>query len=207
MATPALSWRPGTALELTGNLLLALLYALFLSIFLRSFAEHHRLSSLLVALVESAFLYLSVVRRPPREFATTFTAWATAFAGTFIPLLLRPDGSADMMAGTLVQVIGIVFIGFAILSLGRSFGLVAANRGVVTVGMYRHVRHPLYLAYTVYLFGFLLNNPTALNTLIFVAALAAQVARIHQEESVLRHDSGYRTYMEATRWRLLPYLY
>jgi hypothetical protein len=35
----------------------------------------------------------------------------------------------------------------ATLRLGRSFGIVATNRGIQTGGLYRIVRHPIYAAY------------------------------------------------------------
>src|ERR1700682_5194874 len=43
-------------------------------------------------------------------------------------------------AGVLLQI-------YAKLTLRRSFGIIAANRGVMTSGPYRVVRHPMYAAY------------------------------------------------------------
>ena len=49
------------------------------------------------------------------------------------------------------------------LSLGRSFGLIPANRGVVSTGVYRFVRHPIYLGYLITHVGFVVANPTMWN--------------------------------------------
>ena len=43
--------------------------------------------------------------------------------------------------------------------LGRSFGLIAANRGIKVAGPYRIVRHPIYAGYTIIHVGFLLALP------------------------------------------------
>jgi protein-S-isoprenylcysteine O-methyltransferase Ste14 len=42
--------------------------------------------------------------------------------------------------------------------LGRSFGLLPAQRGLVVVGPYRFVRHPIYFGYLIGHIGFLLVN-------------------------------------------------
>lgn len=193
--------------EAVSNLLLALMYLLFLYTFLVNYLEQHRISSILFIFVESIFLYFALARRPPKELSVSITAWLFAFAGTFLPLLLRPATQDEAMLGEMLQVAGIVLIGLSILSLGRSFGIVAANRGVVTKGMYGYVRHPLYMSYTVNLVGFLLNNFTAANAVVFALALFAQLVRIQYEETLLIKDAAYRDYAQTTKWRLVPYLY
>lgn len=193
--------------ELLSNLVLALLYFVFLRIFLANFLAYGRLSSLLLAIVETFFIYFALTRRSPHERAAAIGAWLSAFVGSFLPLLLRPATGDETLAGEAIQVVGAFLIGYSILSLGRSFGLVAANRGVVTWGMYRFVRHPLYLSYAVHLAGFLINNFNAANALILVISVAAQVMRIQYEEKLLRGDAAYCEYARATRWRLLPYVY
>lgn len=193
--------------EAVSNLLLALMFLLFLRAFLVNYLEYHRISSILFVLVESVFLYFALTRRPPKELSISIAAWLFAFAGTFLPLLLRPTTQGDAILGEAFQVAGVILISLSILSLGRSFGIVAANRGIVTKGMYAYVRHPLYMAYTVNLIGFLLNNFTAANAAVFVVALLAQLVRIQYEEKLLIKDAAYRDYAQTTKWRLVPYLY
>ena len=48
------------------------------------------------------------------------------------------------------------------LTLGRSFGLMPANRGVVSSGIYRFVRHPIYAGYLITHVAFLAAHPTPL---------------------------------------------
>lgn len=92
----------------------------------------------------------------------------------------------------------------AVAGLGRSFGIVAANRGVRTRGPYRVVRHPLYAAYLVTYVGYLLSYPRLLNVAVVAVTTAVMVARALAEEHLLAADPEYRAYRERTRWRFLP---
>jgi len=199
------SW--GDVIEAAGKLLLAVMYAFFLYAFIKDFVENQRLSSLLFAIVESLFLYMSVTRRPPVELSTFGPAWLFGYVGTFSPLLLSPSPSVDTNLGPVVQVAGVILIGLAIGSLGRSFGIVAANRGVVISGMYRWIRHPMYMAYFVNIAGFMINNISLNNVAIVFVLVFAQLARIQYEEKLLRKDPVYAQYAERVRWRLIPYIY
>jgi len=197
----------GSVIEALAKLALALMYGVFLYIFLKDFWEHGRLSGLLFAVVESLFVYMSLTRRPAIALSKVAPAWLFAYFGTFAPLLVRPSVSISPTVGNLVQIVGFLFIGFSIVSLGRSFGLVAANRGVVTSGMYRYVRHPLYMSYFINIVGFFLNNASWYNALIILVWAVAQVVRIRHEEVLLGEDSLYLQYRANVRWRLIPYVY
>ena len=82
------------------------------------------------------------------------------------------------------------------LSLGRSFGLMPANRGVVSTGMYRLVRHPIYLGYLVTLAKDAADMRATLDFLLHewlrVESLTAQV-EAQDEEFV----TGTSTAMKA----------
>ena len=90
------------------------------------------------------------------------------------------------------------------LSLGRSFGLMPANRGVVSTGLYRLVRHPIYMGYLITHVGFVAANPTLWNVLTLVGADIALLVRAVCEEQTLARDAAYRDYQQQVRWRVLP---
>lgn len=83
----------------------------------------------------------------------------------------------------------------------------AANRGVVSSGPYRLVRHPIYLGYLVTHAGFLLSNTSVRNVAIYAAAYVFQFARIYAEERILAQDGEYREYLRSVRYRLFPEVY
>ena len=88
--------------------------------------------------------------------------------------------------------------------LGRSFGVVAANRGVKVAGPYRIIRHPMYAGYTITHIGLLLSMPSLLNAALYTLAFSFQVVRILREEAVLVRSEDYRDFCSRVRYRLLP---
>lgn len=134
--------------------------------------------------------------------------WVVATGG-WLPLLLRPVDpvGAQGMTGAAVQFLGLVMTCTCFVFLGRSFGVVAANRGLKTAGPYRLVRHPIYLSHTVGLVGFSIANPTMVNVGIVGVTMCCQVLRMRAEERVLSETGDYAAYCSDVRWRLVPGLY
>ena len=93
------------------------------------------------------------------------------------------------------------------LTLRRSFGVVAANRGVKIGGPYRLIRHPMYAGYTLTQLGFLLSGPTLWNLGLYGLALSLQIARILAEERILSNDPAYAEMSGRVRYRLVPYVF
>jgi protein-S-isoprenylcysteine O-methyltransferase Ste14 len=117
-----------------------------------------------------------------------------ATASAFVPETLV---TILMLMGLLVQISGK-------LALGRSFGLVPANRGVKTRGLYRVVRHPIYAGYTLTHIGFLLGFPSLQNAALYAGVFAIEVTRLMREEAALKRDPVYGEYAARVRYRLLP---
>lgn len=170
----------------------------------RRTGEPTGLGATLLELTCASFL---VVRRPARSTSRSPLAWAATVLGTFGCLAARPGGQPlggldPLYAG--LQLTGLAVALASILTLRRSFGLVAANRGVCSSGPYRLVRHPLYLGYFLTQLGYGLESPTDRNWAILAAVGALQLLRIRAEERCLNGDPAYAAYCERVRWRLLP---
>ena len=188
-----------------GNLLLAALWTLFAATHLRSFAALGRPSALLMVGKETLDVFFYLTRPAARTFSRSPYAWLAGMGGTFLPLLLRPtDAAQDSALGQAVLCAGLLLQFLGMLSLNRSIGIVPAHRGIKTGGLYRFVRHPLYLSYTITHVGYLLNNPSAHNAGIVAAAFGFQLLRIFNEERFLRQDPEYASFMQRTRWALVP---
>jgi protein-S-isoprenylcysteine O-methyltransferase Ste14 len=129
-----------------------------------------------------------------------------AIIGTFTPLMITVSGgtlvSADV--GGALMLFGLTIAIAAKISLNRSFGIVAANRGIKCKGPYRIVRHPMYLGYVVTHFGFLLLHFSLANVLVYGVTWTAFALRIRAEESFLKQDDAYRAYSAAVRHRIIP---
>jgi protein-S-isoprenylcysteine O-methyltransferase Ste14 len=74
----------------------------------------------------------------------------------------------------------------------------------VNTGLYRLVRHPIYLGYLITHVGFLIANPTIWNAMTLLGADVALLIRAVCEEQTLAKDSAYQEYQEHVRWRVVP---
>jgi protein-S-isoprenylcysteine O-methyltransferase Ste14 len=123
------------------------------------------------------------------------------------PMLVRPSSVAALapeVMTVLLSAAGLTIVIGGKLSLGRSFGLMPANRGIVSTGLYKLVRHPIYLGYLITHTGFVAANPTLWNVLMVVGADLALMWRAVCEEETLQKDESYRGYQQMVRWRVVP---
>ena len=187
------------------NILVVLLFVLLVMSAYHHFAATGSTRFLGILVVNLLFLGLFVTRRAATAETDSLPLWLLAVAGTACPLLLRPsDGAGLMVIGSVIQIGGILFIACGLLSLRRSFAVVPGNRGIREGGLYRVVRHPIYLAELVAVLGAVLVNPSVSNWAIWLCACGLQYARARAEENFLSSDPSYRAYRERVRYRLIP---
>ena len=131
---------------------------------------------------------------------------AIAFIGTGAALLAIPNGVQlvpDSVSLTLIA--GGAAVSLAAKAfLGRSFGIVAANRGVKDSGIYRFVRHPMYLGYMLSHVGFLGMYFSLPNVAIYMVVWSCFWLRAKEEEKILLRDPEYQAYADKVRFRLVP---
>jgi protein-S-isoprenylcysteine O-methyltransferase Ste14 len=192
--------------DLCERVFLLLLFVWFASRVLPSVSGQPYNMLILVSETFTAFLVL--VRRPG-PMATSAYAWTVAVVGTCAPLLVLPHGGTliPVEGAALLMTFGLFLSLAAKAFLRRSFGIVAACRGVRRGGVYRLVRHPMYSGYVITQAGFLLLNPSFWNAIVYAVAWLALLLRIEEEEKFLSQDPAYRDYRADVRWRLLPGLY
>jgi protein-S-isoprenylcysteine O-methyltransferase Ste14 len=172
-------------------------------------AIRHDPSNLCLLIADALPVALVLVRRPAKAISQTAADWFTAYAAALAPILLTPGGHAlidPRFCGGLM-VLGLLINLYGKVCLARSFGLVAANRGVRRSGPYRVVRHPIYAGNALTQIGFVLGNPTGFNLALCLAGLALQVIRLQAEEKLLGQDPVYAEYMAKVPYRLAPGVY
>ena len=148
-----------------------------------------------------------LIRRPARTVSRRWGDWALAFGGTFGGVLFRPAGAHPQWGvsiGLVVQLVGLAICVASFLALGRSFGFVAADRGLVRRGPYAVVRHPIYASYLLLQLGYVLQSISLRNALVMVFASGCNVGRAVVEDRVLATNDGYGSYRNQVRWRLFP---
>ena len=173
---------------------------------LQFFLDTHS-SMALVFVVQQVWVgVIFLIRRSPQSASHNPCDWAIAYGGWFFGLLVRPGALALPFASTFglaMQCADLALWAWAFANLSRSYGIVAADRGLTTNGPYRFVRHPLYLAYMIGGVGYLVQSLSPWNIMIVGVTASFQVARILREEHHL-NGAAYRAYRERVRWRLLP---
>ena len=184
--------------------------ALFARASVLFYLHTHRLIGGLFVVEQAWFVVAFLIRRPERAVSRRLTSWLVAFGGTFAGVLLRPAGAHPpwgVAAGFGVQLAGLVACIVSLLALGRSFGFVAAGRGLITRGPYRVVRHPVYASYLLIQSGYVMQAISLRNIVVLVAATGCNIGRALAEERLLSGSAAYRAYQVRVRWRMLPYLW
>lgn len=164
----------------------------------------------LVFLSESCVVFFVLFRRSTTNISRRPLDWALGFGGTFAPLLVIGAGDTPLVPLAMcvfLIVAGMLFQLYAKFTLRRSFGVIAANRGVKVSGPYSLVRHPMYAGYMLTHIGFLLSGPNWWNFGVYALALALNIARLLAEERVLMADPAYQDMCRKVRYRLVPYVF
>ncbi len=178
------------------------------------YLDTHRLIGGLFLAEQAWFIVAFLTRRPARRRSANVVGtsaglgsgtgvaglvpWLLAAGGTFGGVLFRPSGAHPKWgvdAGLALQFVGVVAAIAALVALGRSFGCVAADRG------------PVYAAYVVIQFGYLLQSISVRNAVVLVFVTACNAGRACAEERVLAASPGYEPYRRRVPWRLIPGLW
>lgn len=125
------------------------------------------------------------------------------FNWSHVPPTVSLIGDALVAVGLGIAMLVVIQNGYAAANV-----TVESGQTVVSTGLYRLVRHPMYFGNILLMVG----TPPALGSywgLVFVLpGLVVLVLRIRDEEELLgRELSGYRDYESQVRYRLLPYLW
>lgn len=201
---------PDRLLRVSVNLAGAVGAAWFARASLAYFEQTHRLIGALFCIEEAWFAVAFLLRRPASAVSTRPGSWLLAAGGTFAGLLFRPAGAHELWAvrvGFGLQLAGLILVIASLLALGRSFGFVAADRGVVTRGPYAAVRHPVYASYLVIQTGYVAQATSWRNLVVLSVATMCNIGRILAEERILSASPAYQDYRQRVRFRLLPGLW
>jgi protein-S-isoprenylcysteine O-methyltransferase Ste14 len=160
----------------------------------------------------SLVVTLFLIRRSPLEKAAGLLPRIAALAGTFMMLLvvLLPTSAPSLtrsLVGVTLVAVGSILSAISVASLGKSFSIMAEARELVTQGPYSRVRHPLYVAEAIAMFGLVVELGTLPALLLFCAQSAVQIQRSKYEESVLKTAfPSYENYILKTD-RFIPGVY
>jgi len=171
------------------------------------FMRTGRVTGLLLLAGESLVVVLTITRRRARLIDRSLAAAVMTGLSLAGPPMLRAGAVFSLVPDAVTAMISAFGLGLVVvgkMTLGRSFGVAPANRGVVVRGPYTLVRHPIYTGYLISHTAFLMANPTPWNAAIILVADTALVVRALMEERVLSNDVEYQGYCRRVGWHLVP---
>ncbi|CAN7756729.1 methyltransferase [Bradyrhizobium sp. LjRoot220] len=169
------------------------------------------LSSFCLAIFYTLLTVLIMTRPPAKAHAAGLPPRIAAFVGSYMPWTITFFGKTDEalpnLLSTACVLVGIIMMLVTIRHLGKSFSLVPQARRVVQTGPYRWIKHPLYLAEELVVLGVVLQYLTPLTVALLILHIGVQICRILYEEDLLRRSLPEYSSYEASRWRLIPYVW
>ena len=158
--------------------------------------------------------WLFLIRRPSAQSrgAGGLFADVAAVAGTVAVFGLSQlprtvENLLVVAAAEVLMTLGLILMVVGLASLGRSFGIMPRARGLVRTGLYRWVRHPIYLGEILLLAGIVMLAIGPLTLAVYGVFVALQAYRLLMEERTLTDaDPEYAEYRARTS-RLLPGVY
>ena len=193
--------------DLFARACIGILFTLLSLNLLAQFMQTGRVTGLLLLAGEALVVIMTIVRRRARLVDRSVAAAVMTTLSLAGPPMMRAVDFAPLVPDALtviVSALGLSLVVVGKMTLGRSFGVAPANRGVVVRGPYSFVRHPIYTGYLITHLGFLVANPSTWNAAVIVVADAALVVRALMEERVLSHDAEYQGYCQRVGWHLMP---
>lgn len=148
-----------------------------------------------------------------RKFDATFYAVTLPFfllvmnpIYSFVRYRYKPDKS-HLFLFICIFIIGIVIRFLGLREIGRFFSQrieLREKHTVISTGIYRYIRHPLYLGSLVMAIGTVCYLVNAVAVVLFALLLVGIFSRIIREEAfLLQNLDGYADYSKRTK-RLLP---
>ncbi|HEY64582.1 MAG TPA: isoprenylcysteine carboxylmethyltransferase family protein [Caldilineae bacterium] len=199
--TSALNTYKQSRREWAINILAAVYWAIYAMAYLQRSLSSRDFMSLGLGAYYSLVVWLFITREPAKRSAS-WPVTIFVLCSMILPVIgLAPSSQGFPVLGGFAQGLGLIGMFAATASLGRSFAIAPADRGLRTNGLYRWIRHPLYASELLFYVGYLLANWSWRNGLVLIVAVIFVMIRIHLEEQLIE---GYQQYAERVRWRLIP---
>lgn len=103
--------------------------------------------------------------------------------------------------GLWLALTGILIWSATLLTMGKSMRVLPGNDTLVTCGIYKYIRHPMYIAITLTILGFMLASGSVAGMIyLIVVVLPLNFVRARLEDAALEKQFGgsYNAYRERT---------
>jgi protein-S-isoprenylcysteine O-methyltransferase Ste14 len=152
-----------------------------------------------------------VMRPRPSAVMLDWRAMASGLGAFVLPALMSRTNLSTSgftyQTAIVFESVGVTLSQVARVYMGHAFAVLPANRGIVSGGPFRVVRHPVYLGWILLAMGFSMAYPSFWNLALLAACMALTFWRIHLEEELLGTDPDYRDYLSRVHYRMIPGVY
>ena len=150
-----------------------------------------------------------VFRTPPVRITPNPWYWlltlVASYQGFFLSAFAQRGAAiAPSVLTNSISLFALAVAVYARLSLGRSMGLVPAQRVIITRGAYRFVRHPIYAGIFIGYISFMLRMYSPRIVIMTLIGIGLYVVKSFIEEGFLKEDPEYADYFARVRWRWFP---
>ena len=144
---------------------------------------------LLLVLRDFVAAYFFLKRKQTQVKATQFQS-VLAYLSSAMPLVYfspSEDVKLFFLISNVLSIAGFLLVALATIELGQSIGISPANRDYVRTGIYRYIKHPMYLGYVVSDVGMVFLNP--LNAVLLLISSSLYFMRARYEQKALNTDA------------------
>ena len=172
-------------------------------------AESIDVPELVLMIHVATVIVTMLLRTPPVRVTSNPLLWLLAFCATYwgfvtVPLYESGRELASTAVIYAIDIVSLVILFWARLSLGRSIGFVPAERTLVTTGAYAFARHPIYSGFFLSILALELSSFTWRNLVLDLFWVLLFVVKSLVEERFLSANPRYVEYMKQVRWRWFP---
>ena len=129
-----------------------------------------------------------------------FSAFDHRMGWSTVPVWLCVLGDVLVAAGLGIAMLVVIQNGYAAATV-----TVETGQKVVSGGVYKFVRHPMYVGNVIMMLGIPLALGSYWGLLLLIPGMLVLVFRILDEEKMLTQElAGYREYAQRVRYRLVP---
>ena len=132
-----------------------------------------------------------------------FSAFDHRFGWSPVPTAIEVVGDALVAIGLGVSMLVVIQNPYA-----ASNVTVEADQKVITTGLYRLVRHPMYVGVLIMVVGVPLALGSWWGLIVLIPVVIGLAFRILDEEEMLKQElEGYSAYTQKVHYRLVPYVW
>jgi protein-S-isoprenylcysteine O-methyltransferase Ste14 len=171
--------------------------------------------SILFIISTSIIFWFSLpsLRKPGSHGFYRFFAWLLILGLFFINVshwFLHPFAWYQIISWVLLIISLVPLIAgiHSLKSVGKPTDALEATTRLVDSGIYKYIRHPLYVSLLILDWGIFFKSPSILDGCLAMVATAFlyATARVDENECIVKFGSQYQTYMKVTK-RFIPFIF